>query len=172
MTPPNTVSWGQEDENRPGGFSLLPGTVCLSAQVTVRPEPSPGKVLWGGDRGGDLSPAPPAQQSPAGSGSASLGLVNLASPGTAASMGTVTGPPQDPDPGGHYQFRVIVLGDTAVGKSSLLRCFAEGPGGGGVGVATPCPTVGVEFYSRTILLPPAGKAKLQLWDTAGQERFR
>ncbi|XP_075578141.1 ras-related protein Rab-42-like [Pelecanus crispus] len=84
-------------------------------------------------------------------------------------MGTVTGPPQDPDPGGHYQFRVIVLGDAAVGKSSLLRCFAEGPGGG---TATPCPTVGVEFYSRTVPLPPAGKAKLQLWDTAGQERFR
>ncbi|NXV94780.1 RAB42 protein, partial [Calonectris borealis] len=73
------------------------------------------------------------------------------------------------NPGGHYQFRVIVLGDAAVGKSSLLRCFAEGAGRG---AATPCPTVGVEFYSRTVLLPPAGKAKLQLWDTAGQERFR
>ncbi|NXK46132.1 RAB42 protein, partial [Chauna torquata] len=71
------------------------------------------------------------------------------------------------DPGGHYQFRVIVLGDAAVGKSSLLRCYAEGPGG-----AAPCPTVGVDFYSRTVPLPPAGKAKLQLWDTAGQERFR
>ncbi|XP_042649739.1 ras-related protein Rab-42 [Tyto alba] len=82
-------------------------------------------------------------------------------------MGTATGPPQDPE--GHYQFRIIVLGDAAVGKSSLLRCFAEGAGGG---PATPCPTVGVEFYSRTVPLPPAGKAKLQLWDTAGQERFR
>ncbi|NWX52494.1 RAB42 protein, partial [Steatornis caripensis] len=78
----------------------------------------------------------------------------------------------DPDPGRHYQFRIIVLGDAAVGKSSLLRCFAEGPGTGGVGTATPCPTVGVEFYSRTVPLPPAGRAKLQLWDTAGQERFR
>ncbi|CAM9818239.1 unnamed protein product [Bubo scandiacus] len=84
-------------------------------------------------------------------------------------MGTVTGPPHVPDPGGHYQFRVIVLGDAAVGKSSLLRCFAEGASGG---TAAPCPTVGVEFYSRTVPLPPAGKAKLQLWDTAGQERFR
>ncbi|CAM9785200.1 unnamed protein product, partial [Bubo scandiacus] len=45
-------------------------------------------------------------------------------------MGTVTGPPHVPDPGGHYQFRVIVLGDAAVGKSSLLRCFAEGASGG------------------------------------------
>lgn len=102
----------------------------------------------------------------------SLGPVNLASPGTAAGMGTVRGPPRDPDAGGHYQFRVIVLGDAAVGKSSLLRCFAEGPGGGDGGAAAPCPTVGVEFYSRTVPLPPAGKAKLQLWDTAGQERFR
>ncbi|XP_050765655.1 LOW QUALITY PROTEIN: ras-related protein Rab-42 [Gymnogyps californianus] len=86
-------------------------------------------------------------------------------------MGTVRGPPRDPNPRGHYQFRVIVLGDAAVGKSSLLRCFAEGPQGDG-GAAAPCPTVGVEFYSRTVPLPPAGKAKLQLWDTAGQERFR
>ncbi|NXG64371.1 RAB42 protein, partial [Hemiprocne comata] len=68
--------------------------------------------------------------------------------------------------------RVIVLGDAAVGKSSLLRCFAEGPGGGRSGAATPGPTVGVELYSRTVPLPPAGRAKLQLWDTAGQERFR
>ncbi|XP_009563597.1 ras-related protein Rab-42-like [Cuculus canorus] len=83
-------------------------------------------------------------------------------------MGTEKEPSQDPDPVGHYQFRIIVLGDAAVGKSSLLRCFAEGP----AAVATPGPTVGVEFYSRTVPLPPSGKAKLQLWDTAGQERFR
>ncbi|NWU41137.1 RAB42 protein, partial [Hylia prasina] len=69
-------------------------------------------------------------------------------------------------------FCIIVLGATAVGKSSLLRCFADGPGGGPGGAATPSPTVGVEFYSRTILMPPTGKAKLQLWDTAGQEQFR
>ncbi|XP_028941173.1 LOW QUALITY PROTEIN: ras-related protein Rab-42-like [Antrostomus carolinensis] len=87
-------------------------------------------------------------------------------------MGTVTDPPQDPDPGGHYQFRVIVLGDAAVGKSSLLRCFAEGPGRGSVGVTSPCPTVGVEFYSRTVPLPCAGKAKLQLFPTAPWERER
>uniref|UniRef100_A0A8C3NYA4 RAB42, member RAS oncogene family n=1 Tax=Cyanoderma ruficeps TaxID=181631 RepID=A0A8C3NYA4_9PASS len=71
---------------------------------------------------------------------------------------------------GHFQFRVM-LGDAAVDKSSLLRCFAEGPGGGPGGAATPSPTIGVEFYSRTILMP-TGKAKLQLGDTAGQELFR
>uniref|UniRef100_A0A674HBF5 RAB42, member RAS onco family n=1 Tax=Taeniopygia guttata TaxID=59729 RepID=A0A674HBF5_TAEGU len=64
-------------------------------------------------------------------------------------METVTDFPQDPDSEGHFQFR-------------------GGPGG----AATSSPTVGVEFYSRTILMPPIGKAKLQLWDTAGRERFR
>lgn len=91
-------------------------------------------------------------------------------PSPAAGMGMALDAspnPHVPDTGGHYQFRVIVLGDAAVGKSSLLRCYAEGPGG-----AVPCPTVGVDFYSRTVPLPPAGRAKLQLWDTAGQERFR
>lgn len=29
---------------------------------------------------------------------------------------TVTDSPQDPDTEGHFQFRVIVLGDVAVGK--------------------------------------------------------
>ncbi|XP_041256043.1 ras-related protein Rab-42-like [Onychostruthus taczanowskii] len=87
-------------------------------------------------------------------------------------METVADSPLDPDPEGYFQFRVIVLGDAAVGKSSLLRCFTDGPGGGPGGAATPGPTIGVEFYSRTILMPPAGKAKLQIWDTAGQERFR
>uniref|UniRef100_A0A8C5IHU1 RAB42, member RAS oncogene family n=1 Tax=Junco hyemalis TaxID=40217 RepID=A0A8C5IHU1_JUNHY len=62
--------------------------------------------------------------------------------------------------------------NAAVGKSSLLHCFTRGPAGGPGGAAMPGPTVGVEFYSRTIPMPPTGKAKLQLWDTAGQEQFR
>lgn len=59
-----------------------------------------------------------------------------------SAMETVTDSPQDPDSQRHFQFRVIVLGDAAVGKSSLLRCFAEGPGGGPGGAATSGPTVG------------------------------
>lgn len=147
--------------------TLLPGTICLSTQVAARPEPSPGTVLRGGDEGGDCPQSHQHHVAWPGQDPA-----NLAPMDTATGMGPGTGPPQDPNAGGHYQFRIIVLGDAAVGKSSLLRCFAEGPGGGSVGTATPGPTVGVEFYSRTIPLPPAGKAKLQLWDTAGQERFR
>uniref|UniRef100_A0A8C3FWW9 RAB42, member RAS onco family n=1 Tax=Chrysemys picta bellii TaxID=8478 RepID=A0A8C3FWW9_CHRPI len=64
-------------------------------------------------------------------------------------------------------FRIILLGDSTVGKSSLLRRYAEGSF-----IPAPCPTVGVEFYSKMMELPPGIKVKLQLWDTAGQERFR
>uniref|UniRef100_A0ACB8FRJ2 Ras- protein Rab-42 n=2 Tax=Sphaerodactylus townsendi TaxID=933632 RepID=A0ACB8FRJ2_9SAUR len=67
----------------------------------------------------------------------------------------------------HYQFRVLLLGDSTVGKTSLLRSYTER-----CFVPDPFPTVGVEFYSKVMELPPGIKVKLQLWDTAGQERFR
>ncbi|XP_015279022.1 PREDICTED: ras-related protein Rab-39B-like [Gekko japonicus] len=67
----------------------------------------------------------------------------------------------------HYQFRIILLGDSTVGKTSLLRSYTERGF-----LPDPCPTVGVEFYSKIMELPPGIKVKLQLWDTAGQERFR
>uniref|UniRef100_A0A8D0BCK3 RAB42, member RAS onco family n=1 Tax=Salvator merianae TaxID=96440 RepID=A0A8D0BCK3_SALMN len=67
----------------------------------------------------------------------------------------------------HYQFRILLLGDSTVGKTSLLRRYTER-----CFVPAPCPTVGVEFYSRMMELPPGIRVKLQLWDTAGQERFR
>jgi GTPase SAR1 family protein len=66
-----------------------------------------------------------------------------------------------------YQFRIALLGDAAVGKTSLLRCYA--------GIAEPGapePTAGVEFYSRALQLPAGPRVKLQLCDTAGHERFR
>ncbi|KAL4657531.1 ras-related protein Rab-39B-like [Arapaima gigas] len=66
-----------------------------------------------------------------------------------------------------YQFRVILLGDSTVGKSSLLKRFTDG-----VFSDAADPTVGVDFYARTLELEPGLKIKLQLWDTAGQERFR
>lgn len=66
-----------------------------------------------------------------------------------------------------YQFRVILIGDSTVGKSSLLKYFTEGK------VAEIIdPTVGVDFYARMLELKPGYRVKLQLWDTAGQEKFR
>ncbi|XP_060090834.1 ras-related protein Rab-39A [Heteronotia binoei] len=68
-----------------------------------------------------------------------------------------------------YQFRLIVLGDSTVGKSCLLHRFAEGRFPGPV---KSDPTVGVDFYSRLVEIEPGKRVKLLLWDTAGQERFR
>lgn len=66
-----------------------------------------------------------------------------------------------------YQFRLILIGDSTVGKSSLLKYFTEGR------YEETCdPTVGVDFYARLVEVKPGVKVKLQIWDTAGQERFR
>lgn len=66
-----------------------------------------------------------------------------------------------------YQFRLIVVGDSTVGKSSLLRYFCDGKFS-----EDSDPTVGVDFYARIIEIKPDVRVKLQIWDTAGQERFR
>lgn len=71
------------------------------------------------------------------------------------------------DTNNFYQFRIILIGDSTVGKSSLLRQFVDGQF-----VQTPDPTVGVDFHVRTVELNNKCRVKLQLWDTAGQERFR
>ncbi|XP_073194959.1 ras-related protein Rab-39A [Lepidochelys kempii] len=68
-----------------------------------------------------------------------------------------------------YQFRLIVLGDSTVGKSCLLHRFTEGRFPGPLHCD---PTVGVDFFSRLVEIEPGKRVKLQLWDTAGQERFR
>lgn len=71
------------------------------------------------------------------------------------------------EPRWHYQFRVIMLGDSTVGKSSLLRRYTEG-----VFLDAVNQTVGVDFYVQFVELEPGLRVKLQFWDTAGQERFR
>ncbi|XP_061453804.1 ras-related protein Rab-39B-like isoform X2 [Rhineura floridana] len=67
----------------------------------------------------------------------------------------------------HYQFRIIMLGDSTVGKSSLLKRYSEG-----VFLESMNQTVGVDFYVHFVEIEPDLRIKLQFWDTAGQERFR
>lgn len=66
-----------------------------------------------------------------------------------------------------YQFRLILIGDSTVGKSSLLKYFTDGKF-----AEVSDPTVGVDFFARLIEVDDGTRIKLQLWDTAGQERFR
>jgi len=66
-----------------------------------------------------------------------------------------------------YQFRLILIGDSTVGKSTLLRVFTDGT------FSENCdPTVGVDFFAKIIEIKDGIRIKLQLWDTAGQEKFR
>ncbi|XP_021507096.1 ras-related protein Rab-42 isoform X2 [Meriones unguiculatus] len=68
-----------------------------------------------------------------------------------------------------YQFRIALLGDAAVGKTSLLRRYVAGARRA---EPEPEPTVGVDVCSRVLQLRAGLRVKLQLWDTAGHERFR
>ncbi|EIM89968.1 ras-domain-containing protein [Stereum hirsutum FP-91666 SS1] len=65
-----------------------------------------------------------------------------------------------------YLFKVVLIGDSGVGKSNLLSRFTRNE----FNLETKS-TIGVEFATRTISVD--GKTlKAQIWDTAGQERYR
>ncbi|XP_019948913.1 ras-related protein Rab-42b [Paralichthys olivaceus] len=66
-----------------------------------------------------------------------------------------------------YQFRIIMLGDSTVGKSSLLKRYTENSF-----LESINQTVGVDFYVHFLEVELGVRVKLQFWDTAGQERFR
>lgn len=65
-----------------------------------------------------------------------------------------------------YVFKVVLIGDSAVGKSQLLNRFARNEF-----TLDSKATIGVEFQTRTIVVDQK-TIKAQIWDTAGQERYR
>jgi len=65
-----------------------------------------------------------------------------------------------------YLFKLVLIGDSGVGKSCLLLRFADDNF-----TDSYISTIGVDFRFRTINIENK-TVKLQIWDTAGQERFR
>ncbi|KAF3795487.1 Ras-related protein [Nymphaea thermarum] len=65
-----------------------------------------------------------------------------------------------------YLFKIVLIGDSGVGKSNILSRFTRNEF-----CLESKSTIGVEFATRTLQID--GKTvKAQIWDTAGQERYR
>ncbi|KAE9606151.1 putative small GTPase superfamily, P-loop containing nucleoside triphosphate hydrolase [Lupinus albus] len=66
----------------------------------------------------------------------------------------------------NYLFKVVLIGDSGVGKTNILSRFTRNEF-----YLDSKSTIGVEFATRTLQVE--GKTvKAQIWDTAGQERYR
>jgi len=65
-----------------------------------------------------------------------------------------------------YLIKLLLIGDSGVGKSCLLLRFSEDSF-----IPSFITTIGIDFKIRTVELD-GKRIKLQIWDTAGQERFR
>lgn len=66
-----------------------------------------------------------------------------------------------------YIFKTIIVGDSGVGKTTLLYKYLYGEY-----ISQYSSTIGVNYVSKKIVITNDTKIKIQIWDTAGQERFR
>ncbi|CAN8318184.1 unnamed protein product [Cochlearia groenlandica] len=72
----------------------------------------------------------------------------------------------DDEGGEEYLFKIVIIGDSAVGKSNLLTRYARNEFN-----PNSKATIGVEFQTQSMVID-GKEVKAQIWDTAGQERFR
>ena len=66
-----------------------------------------------------------------------------------------------------YSFKILLLGDTSVGKTCFLKRYTDNTFQDAY-----LSTIGFDYKFKTVTLENGKKARVQLWDTAGQERFR
>ena len=66
-------------------------------------------------------------------------------------------------------YKIILIGDTNVGKTSIISKYLTGtfpqP-------SNTIPTIAAEFATKIIQIKEGGYIKAQIWDTAGQERYK
>jgi len=65
-----------------------------------------------------------------------------------------------------YFIKIVLVGNSAVGKSSLMIRYTDDQF-----KEAYSNTIGVDFRFKTVIVDGA-RVKLQIWDTAGQEKFR
>ncbi|KAI0225593.1 Ras-related protein Rab-5B [Lamellibrachia satsuma] len=82
-----------------------------------------------------------------------------------ASRGGVQRPNGAPGQGKICQFKLVLLGESAVGKSSLVLRFVKGQFH-----EYQESTIGAAFLTQTVCLDDT-TVKFEIWDTAGQERY-
>ena len=66
-----------------------------------------------------------------------------------------------------HLYKIILIGDTGVGKTALLSKYLKG-----VFPKSPLSTVATEFATKIIQIKDGGSIKAQIWDTAGEEKYK
>ncbi len=66
----------------------------------------------------------------------------------------------------YFQYKIVVLGDGTVGKSSLILRFVEDYFG-----KSYKQTIGVDFFVKRLQISPKVQVALQVWDIGGQSIF-
>jgi small GTP-binding protein len=67
----------------------------------------------------------------------------------------------------NYEFKIILIGDPGVGKTSIMSKFILNEF-----KSSYQSTLGVEFKTKELYINNTSCARLKIWDTCGQERFR
>uniref|UniRef100_UPI00358F76A7 ras-related protein Rab-3A-like n=1 Tax=Myxine glutinosa TaxID=7769 RepID=UPI00358F76A7 len=75
-------------------------------------------------------------------------------------------PPRESDQNFDYMFKLLIIGNSSVGKTSFLFRYADD-----TFTSAFVSTVGIDFKVKTVCRNDK-RIKLQIWDTAGQERYR
>ncbi|WMV52003.1 hypothetical protein MTR67_045388 [Solanum verrucosum] len=87
-------------------------------------------------------------------------------PGLVRNQSEMAAPPARARADYDHLIKLLLIGDSGVGKSCLLLRFSDGSF-----TTSFITTIGIDFKIRTVELD-GKRIKLQIWDTAGQERFR
>ncbi|XP_030570386.1 ras-related protein Rab-26 isoform X1 [Drosophila novamexicana] len=156
----------QQQSSGNGFGSRFLSSVRISAAVEQQPLLDTGGVGAGGG-GGVAEGAASAAATTAAPGQDGAGATLCKSAGRALIRMISSTPGQDEDEDFDIMGKVIMLGDSGVGKTSLLIRFRDGRYVPSYFLST----VGIDFRNKVVVVDGT-RVKLQIWDTAGQERFR